>query len=172
VLEETTWTPRGVIRSGSSLADEYRVIPLDLSHVQGDTLWIRLNPPRGFWKFDYAAVSYLCEPGPQFTELDPVRAENEEGADIRNVLKANDESYDIQEKPKETSKLWFGVPQQEPGTARSLFLKTSGYYIIHTDTTHGEYTALLQKLFSTDSAGVEYALDEYLRQVKEATVSR
>ncbi len=149
-----------------------RGVPLDLSRVQGDTLWIRLNLPRGFWKFDYAAISYQSEPDPQFTELDPTRAENEDGADIRSVLKANDESYHIQEKPKETSKLWFSVPQQEPGTARTLFLKTSGYYIIHTDTSHGEDTALLQKLFSTDNAGVEYALDEYLREVKKTTISR
>lgn len=172
VLEGATWTPRAVIRSGSSLADEYRVIPLDLSNVQGDTLWIRLNPPRAFWKFDYAAISYEFERSPHVAELDPIRAEDEDGVDIRDVLKANDESYHVQEKPKETSKFWFSAPQQEPGTARSLFLKTSGYYIIHTDTTRAEQTVLLQKLFSTDSAGVEYALDEYLRQVKKTTVSR
>ena len=167
VYEGTTWKRRAVIRSGSSLADEYRIIPLDLSNVQGDTLWIRMNPPRGFWKFDYAAISYQCEPDSQFTELAALRAENEDGIDLRGVLMANDESYDIQKRPNEASKLWFTVPQQEPGTERSLFLKTSGYYIIHTDTTHNENVPQLHKLFSSDSAGVEYALDEYLRQIKK-----
>lgn len=172
VLEGATWTPRALIRSGSSVADEYRVIPIDLSHVQGDTLWIRLIPPRAFWKFDYAAISYECERIPHVTEWNPLRAEDEGGVDIRGVLKANDENYHVQEKPKETSKIWFSVPQQAPGTERSLFLKSSGYYIIHTDTTRAEQTALLQKLFSTDSSGVEYALDEYLRWVNKPRASR
>ncbi len=172
VLEGGTWQKRAVIRSGSSLADEYRIIPLDLSRVEGDTVWIRINPPRGFWKFDYTAMSYECRRDTHLTVLNPIRAEDEGGKDIRDALNAIDDQYHIQEMPKETSKLWFAVPPQRSETKRSLFLKTTGYYLIHTDTTYNEKTALLQKLFSTDTAGVEYALDEYLRLINTPAVSR
>lgn len=172
VLEGGRWEKRAVIRSGSSLADEYRVIPLDLSGVEGDTVWIRINPPRGFWKFDYTAMSYECTRATHLQVLNPLRAEDEGGKDIRSALTEIDDQYHIQETSKETSKLWFSVPPQKSETERSLFLKTTGYYLIHTDTTYNEKTALLQKLFSADTAGVEYALDEYLRLVNTQAASR
>ena len=161
-----------MIRSGSSLADEDRIIPLDLTNVKGDMLMVRLNPPRGFWKFDYVAVSYEFDRALGAVELAAKRAEDENGGDLRDVLKGNDERYYVQQKHNAMAKIWFDVPQQAQGSSRDLFLKASGYYIIHTDTTRPPQTNVLRQLTAADNAAVEYALDEYVRWINTPITSR
>jgi hypothetical protein len=168
VLEPTGWVTRGTIHSGTSLADEDRVIPLDLRHVNSDTVWIRLRPPRGFWKFDRIALMGDQIAPPRVTALDPVRAVDDNDVDPSELLKERDERYYVQGRAMEALRLWFDVPPRPPSTERSLFLESSGYYLIRTDTTRAEQKAILAKLLETDSSAVRFALDECFAAIADA----
>ncbi len=62
VEEPDGWQVRGILPgSGPFLAAE-RVVPLDLSKVRGDSVRIRIRPPRGFWALNYFAIDYSREP--------------------------------------------------------------------------------------------------------------
>ena len=167
VWEKNGWVTWGVIHSGSSLADEERVIPLDLRNAEtepGNAVRIRIRPPRGFWKFDGIRLAARELPVFRVTELDPVRGEDDGGAALLDLLRTEDENYYVQRKPMETLRLWFDVPPQPASTARSLFLKTAGYYLIFPDTGHAERTEVVRRLTETDSSAVRFALDEWFTQ--------
>jgi hypothetical protein len=87
VQEGTRWVQQGWIPGGGPAASELRAIPLDLSGVTGNTVRVRVEPPRGYWSFDYIAMSYhelpasvepcyrspLQQPPTAATSLDPLR---------------------------------------------------------------------------------------------------
>lgn len=58
VNENSKWAQSGIINGGGAFSIKKRVIPLDISNVEGDTLMIRINPPKGFWAINYIAVEY------------------------------------------------------------------------------------------------------------------
>jgi len=47
---------------------ETRSYDLDLSNVTGDTVFIKVNPPYGFWTMDYIALEYDSYASPNMNE--------------------------------------------------------------------------------------------------------
>ena len=56
VEEASGWVVRGALPNGGPLLAEDRAIPLDISHVGGTELHIRLRPPVGYWAFNSFAL--------------------------------------------------------------------------------------------------------------------
>jgi hypothetical protein len=61
VEEPTGWEVRGVIPGTGPFISKDRIIPLDVSHVKGDQLHIRIQPPAGFWALNSFAVDYSAD---------------------------------------------------------------------------------------------------------------
>jgi hypothetical protein len=131
VQEQTGWEFRGVVRGQGPFIAEDRVTELDVSRVQGDQLRIRIRPPLGFWALDSFAVDYTADPRMDFVRVAPVEARDASEKDVlADLLKVDDAYYAM---PQIGDRAWirFPVPASTPGTQRTVFLHTRGYYRLH-----------------------------------------
>lgn len=157
------WVERGLISGGGPLIAEDRIVDLDVSDVPGETLKIRLNPPRGFWTLDYIAVEYETHDAPLVMEVPISVGRDQTGADVTDLLAKPDERYYVMEQVGNWAAVEFRVPPPLEETQRSVFLKTTGYYEIQIDKTRPEEKELISRMLTTPGAIVSYAMDEYLK---------
>ena len=151
------------ISGGGPLITEKRIIKLDVSKIEGDSLRIRLNPPIGFWTIDYMAVEYDLFESPVITEIAPRSAINQDEKQLLQSLQVVDENYGQMQELGDWFTVEFDAPALKEGLKRNIFLKTFGYYEIQVDKKQPEKTELIQYLLKTPGAIVEYSMDEYLK---------
>src|SRR5580704_5151249 len=100
--------------SGPFVSDE-RVIPLDVSHVAGNQVRVRMRPPSGFWAFNSFAMSYgagrLDVDHPvNVTRLEPLRAQDAAGRDVQGALRSADGQYYEMKEQGEQATVAFKAP--------------------------------------------------------------
>jgi len=156
------WVQQGVIPGGGPFINEDRVISLNLSEVDSETLEVRLNPPMGFWAIDYVGIEYESHPSPEVKKVSVKSAKDQDGKDVSELLLTTDNRYQIMPEVGNWVKVIFDLPSPQNGTKRSIFLKTSGYYEIHLSKNKPEQKELIQKLLTTPGMIVEFAMDRYL----------
>lgn len=169
ILENDKWVNRGFITAGGPYIDEDRILDLNIENVSGDTLYIKLNPPYGFWKFDYAGVIYDAEVPVKVTELSLTYAKNEQGTNLLDSLSGIDRKYYSMPYLTNYADLEFDVPKQMENTNRSLFLKTTGYYEIHLKKDQPEQTELIERVYNTPGLILELSMKEYFEKAKKFT---
>ncbi len=153
---------RGFVLGGGPFISEDRLISIDVSDIPGDKLTINLNPPKGFWTMDYFAVQYdrdsvlPAQACPIETALD----QNQQ--DVYTKLSTADGDYYTMMNIGDWAELTFTVQPQADTVERSLFLSTTGYYVIHSDTTVPEQRALIDSIMSTAGAITAYSNQLYL----------
>jgi hypothetical protein len=166
VQEGNEWVQQGWIPGGGPAASELRVIPIDLSRVSGDTVRIRVAPPRGFWSFDYIAMSYHELPAPDATVLPVASAMTSDHRDMAALITATDEHYYEMKNVGESAHITFAAPVGPArGSERSVFLETRGYYHTQIDETLPEQTALIADVLAHEGAVVRYSLQRYAEMV-------
>lgn len=163
VKKGTEWVQKGILPGGGPFITEDRILSLDLTDIPGDTVMIRLNPPLGFWAVDHIALQYDDFPSPPVREVNLAHAQDQLGKDISDILRSNDNVYQVLPKAGDWAKVVFEAPAQPKGTKRTIFLETSGYYELHLDKNQPEQTELIQKLLATPGAILEYSMNEYLK---------
>lgn len=166
ILENGKWITKGMISAGGPYIDEDRIVELNLENVTGDTLYIKLNPPYGYWKFDFAGIIYESNADAEITELSLRYAKNEKGTDLLDSLSAVDGHYYSMPDTTCSAKLEFEVPVMKDNMKRSLYLKTTGYYEIHLKKDKPEQTELIEKIYSTPGLILELSLKEYKNRIK------
>ncbi len=171
VFENGKWVTRGTVSAGGPYMDEDRIVELNIENVTGDTLFIKLSPPYGYWKFDYAGAVYESDINPKITELSLSYAKNEKGQDLRDSLSAIDGNYYTMPDSASAAKLEFEVPSPVEDMNRSLYLKTTGYYEIHLKKDKPEQTELIEKIYNTPGLIPEVSMDEYIKKLKSAELS-
>ena len=163
------WEVREFISGGGPLITEERIIPLDISGTVGDTLYLQLNPPRGFWSIDQIGLTT----GAPMIDIDymvPVKhAEDFRGRTLTKSLKKQDENYVVMPEVGDWFTVDFDAPAQSAGIERSIFLRSSGYYTIQFDKSRAPRTALIQELQNTPGKIVDYAMDEYVTWQKSVS---
>jgi hypothetical protein len=162
VWENGAWTQRALINGGGPLITEDRVINVDVSHVEGDTVRIQLNPPIGYWKIDYLGVIDQEVPLAAPVEVAASFAEDHRGRDLTPMLAAVDNAYYVMPEVGDWAKLEFSVPPQASGTERSVYLKTTGYYELHLKKDRPQQTELMTELGLHPGRIVDYSLAQYL----------
>ncbi len=162
---------QGYIRGAGPLAIEDRVMELDLSRVEGDTLTIEVTPPFGFWIIDNVGIQYDYVAEPVVTEVALSDAVNHQGESITESLTAIDSSYYVMHEVGDWCELVFDVPPPADGTTRTVFLESAGYYEIQFDEMNPPQVELLTELGMVPGASVRYAFDRYLEFVKTLTVA-
>ncbi|MBK8552291.1 MAG: hypothetical protein IPL53_14990 [Ignavibacteria bacterium] len=165
-LENNKWVTRGMISAGGPFIDEDRIIEINAGNVTGDTLFIKLNPPLGYWKFDYCGLIYESAASAKVTEATMIFAKNEKGADLMTALSAADGYYYDMPDSTSTANLEFEKTGYAENMSMSLYLKTTGYYDIHLKKDKPEETELIENIYSTPGLIVEISLNEYVKKIK------
>jgi hypothetical protein len=163
VEEPTGWQVRGILPGTGPFISKDRIVPLDVSRVQGDQLHIRIHPPAGFWALNSFAVDYAPDLPVSVEKLEPATAQDLQGKDVLPELVANDDRYLAMPNIGDTADLTFHAPPRHEGTGRTVFLHSRGYYKLHVATNGEPDTTTLQEIENVPGAAARFAANEFAR---------
>jgi len=161
VEEPSGWQVRGMMPISGPFVSDERVVPLDMSHVTGDQVRLRLRPPSGFWAFNSFAIDYTADLPARVTKLEPVRARDAAGRDLLPALRAADGQYYEMHEVGEQATVAFKAPPSAPGMERTLFLHSRGYYHMHIPESSPPDFAEFQKILTEPGAGAAFSAKVY-----------
>lgn len=125
------WRPQGMFWEAGPEVVKRQVLDLDLTQVEGDTVHLRLESAPAFWLVDRVALDFTADRDLAVHELRPVSARDRAGRDVAPLIAAADDRYYVLE-PGDAAELRFRVPEPPAGTSRTLLLRSTGWYRIHT----------------------------------------
>jgi hypothetical protein len=157
VEEPSGWQVRGVVPGGAMGA---RVVPLDVSHVPGDRLRIRVQPPAGFWAINSVAVDYSADTPLQVIRTLPSNARSEAGRRVDRELQRADGLY-YRAIRGESAEVVFRATPQRSGSSRTVFLASKGYYRPNIHSTERADTATLLQIFTVRDGMARFTAQRY-----------
>jgi len=112
------------------LASRDLIVPIDLNNINETSISVKLECGFMFWEIDYAAMDYSLDQPLEISILNPIRAIDENGKDVKNSLLKSDNSYLVQSKIGSTTTVSFKCDStiNENSEGTTLFLKNRGYY--------------------------------------------
>jgi hypothetical protein len=125
------WRPQGMFWEAGPEVVKRQVLELDLAQVGGDTVHVRLESAPAFWLVDRVALDFTTDRDLAVHELRLVSARDRAGRDVAPLIAAADDRYYVLE-PGDAAELRFGVSELPAGTSRTLLLRSTGWYRIHT----------------------------------------
>jgi len=161
VEEPTGWEVRGILPGTGAFNSADRILPLDVSHVQGDQLRIRIHPPAGFWALNSFAVDYTPDRQVTVQKLKPATAQDLQGRDVLPELASVDGRYLAMPNIGDTADIAFLAPPARAGTDRAVFLHTRGYYKLHQSATGSPDKATLKAVEKIPGGAVRFAASQY-----------
>jgi len=130
VLEGEDWVRRAELHGGGPLMSERRAVSLDVSGVEGETIRLRIHPPIGFWRLDSFHLAWDEQPM-EIALPELVSATDQDGRDVRNLIRSvDDETLDFPTN-RERAELVFQAPPPADHLTRTVFARTTGWYDIH-----------------------------------------
>jgi hypothetical protein len=170
VEEEDGWHVRGVLSgSGPFLAAE-RVLPVDLSRVRGDSVRLRISPPRGFWALGYFAMDYSAD-HPLSVDTVPPRSASGDSTILAAIAAADTQYYAMPNTGDRTT-VEFTAPPRQDRRERTVILHSRGWYRLHLTASAEPDTAMLQRIAEVPGATVEYSAGLYRKWVMAIGRSR
>lgn len=139
------WSRQGVIREAGPEVTKRQLLELDLSQVPGDSVRVRLETTVATWVIDRIAIDYSADQPVVVTKAPLVSARDRAGRDARAVVERVDGDYLIQ-RPGDRVDLEFSLPAPTVGRARSVVLRSHGWYRLDPPTTAVAEAALLDPL--------------------------
>lgn len=161
VEEPTGWEVRGILPGIGAFNSKDRILPLDVSHVQGDQLRIRIHPPAGFWALNYFAVDYAPDRPVSVEKLKPATAQDQNGKNVLPELAAVDGRYLAMPNMGDTADITFLVPPSRTGSDRTVFLHSRGYYKLHISGTGEPDKATLKAFEKVPGSAARFAATQY-----------
>jgi hypothetical protein len=134
------------------------VVPLDLRGVEGDSVRIRIRPPRGFWALGYFAMDFSPD---RPVAVDTVAPRAASAPDVLGAVSAADTLYYAMPHTGDRATLEFPAPPLRPGLERSVVLHSRGWYRLHLDPAGASDPALVRRLMEVPGAAVEYSASRY-----------
>ncbi|MCK4824569.1 hypothetical protein KA005_52945 [bacterium] len=169
VQEDSGWMHRGEIMGGGPIVSETRVVPIDLTNVQGDTVIIRVTPPLGFWQFNMFAIDYSEDAPIEIQEVSPKAMTAHDGTDICDILESSDSDYYIMPETGQQALLVFSAPELQPDVERTIFAKVSGYYDLKIDTDEPPQYEKISRILSDPDYAVIFSNNEYAEKLSKYT---
>lgn len=160
--EKNGWIEKSIIKGGGPFISERRIIPLNISNVEGDTLFFKVNPPVGFWTFDYLALDYNDNFTPETRELNASSAIDYLGKDITKIVNEKDDQYYKMPNIGNYFDIEFNAPAEQQNMERTVFLKSSGYYKIHLPQTNPPNLQMLYEIVTKPGSIVDYSVKKYI----------
>ena len=161
VEEPTGWVVRGLLPGGGPFISEDRVVPLDLSRVEGDEVRIRLRPPVGFWGLNSFQMDFSVDEPLQVESLALTLARTSEGEDVLSSLRAVDEEYYAMPEPGDWAELTFPAVDPPAGMEQTFILSTQGYYRLHLTADQPPDTVAIREIETVPDAPVLRAVESY-----------
>jgi hypothetical protein len=161
VEEPTGWHVRGILPGIGAFNSRDRILPLDVSHVQGDRLRIRIHPPAGFWALNSFAVDYTPDRPVSVEKLKPATAQDLNGINVLPDLAAVDGRYLAMPNIGDTADITFLTPPARTGSDRTVFLHTRGYYNLHVSGTGEPDKATLKAFEKVPGSAARFAATQY-----------
>jgi len=153
------WVAKGSVAGGGPFVFRSKVYTLDIADVPGDVLKLELTPPVGFWMINHVAVDYGDDEALQVQELDATRAVDSRGTDVRPLLASTDGRYLAMPNTGDSADLVFAAPPPVSGLARTVILKTNGYYDIHMGKLGAPQSATLARIMGEPGFPVRFAME-------------
>ena len=161
VEEATGWVVRGALPNGGPLLAEDRAIPLDVSHVRGTQLRVRLRPPVGYWAFNSFAAAYGSGQAVDVSRVAANSARTSDGKDVLQDLAAADDRYYPMPDTTDQAEVTFLAPTRKAGLDRTVFLHSRGWYQLHLRDNGAPDLTTFNKILSVPGAAVAYAADRF-----------
>jgi hypothetical protein len=162
------WVTRGILWGGGPFISEDRVVPLDLSGIEGNTLKILLAPPAGFWQLNSFAIDYSNGAKPGYQEIAGTKMIGHDGADLRGILSSTDQKFYVMPETGQIATLLFPAPPSKPGYERTVFAKVSGYYDVRPKADGPVQAEVLNRITFEPGYAAGYALEEFMKWKSEA----
>lgn len=141
------WQPQGYIWEAGPEILKRQVFSLNLSHVTGDSVRIRLESAASFWLIDHVALDSSAPAKFEVHEVQAERAVDRYGVDVGDHLRSLDTRYLVLEHG-DAAEMQFRIPPLPPGGSRSYLVRSSGWYRIHTPETAAPDTRLLSRVLT------------------------
>lgn len=165
VAESNGWQVRGLLPGGGPFISEERVVPLDVSRVEGDTLRIRLRPPLGFWALNSFGVSYDASGAISVDTIAPLWAVASDGRDVLAELRDADDEYYAMPTTGDYGYVAFRAPAPpRAGVQRSVFLHTRGYYRLDLGERGTPDVSTLSRITEEPDAAARLAAERFAKQ--------
>jgi hypothetical protein len=161
VEEPSGWVVRGILPGTGPFISKDRIVPLDVSHVHGDQLRIRITPPAGFWAFNSFNVDYSPDRPVSVEKIKPSTAQDLQGQDVLPQLVAVDDRYYEMPNVGDTADLTFRAPPRRAGTDRAVFLHSRGYYKLHVSGTGDPDTKTLEAIENVPGSAARFAATQF-----------
>ena len=161
VEEAGGWVVRGALPNGGPLLAEDRVIALDVSHVRGTQLRLRLRPPVGYWAFNSFAAAYGTGEAVNVSRVAAKSARTSEGKDILQDLAAADDRYYPMPNDTDQAEITFRAPARKSGQDRTVFLHSRGWYQLHLRDKGAPDLVTFSKILTVPGAAVQFAADRF-----------
>ena len=165
------WERQDFIPAGGPFHSETRAIPLDLRHVEGNTLRIRIHPPIGYWSLNSFQLAW------EESKVDPIALlPQSAGAfgsvDVAAVLGADDERYLDYPTPGDRAEVVFTAPPARKDMERTVFARTRGWYQVHLHGHEGDPDiAGLYRLTNEPGYAVRCSLREFREYERTSAMS-
>ncbi|HEY8830933.1 MAG TPA: hypothetical protein VIM21_00360 [Gemmatimonadaceae bacterium] len=170
VDEAGTWHTRGLLPGGGPFLTETRVVPLDLSQVAGDSLRLRIRPPAGFWALNSFEISYEDGDAPlAVSKVAPASARTSDDRDILADLREADDRYYAMPTTDDRAFVSFVAPPVRPGSERTIFLHTRGYYRLHLPEQGAADAVALRRITDVPDAAARMAAESFAKRRMAST---
>ena len=161
VEEPTGWVVRGILPGTGPYISKDRILPLDVSHVAGDQLKIRIHPPAGFWALNSFTADYSADQPLTVQTLKPSTAQNMQGKSVLADLVSVDNRYLAMPNIGDADHLTFAAPARKEGAEREVFLHTRGYYKLHIRDAGAPDKKTLEAFEKAPGTAARFAADQY-----------
>jgi len=166
VEEPTGWVMRGILPGTGPFISKDRIVPLDVSHVPGDQLKIRIHPPAGFWALNSFNMDYSADRQIAVETVKPSSAVDMKGKDVLPDLISVDDRYVEMPDVGDTADLTFRAPANRAGMDRQVILHTRGFYKLHFSATGDPDSKTLDALNNVHGAGTQFAAAQFAQWQK------
>lgn len=137
------------------------VLPIDLSKVEGEAVHLKLSTGFRFWEIDYVALDYTSGSTASTRVLPLVSATDQNGRDLKDLLRADDGQYYVQAQTGDEARLRFSEPPAAADGTRTLLLHAKGYYQILHEPSSGSPSRRYLRQFTHPDAFPKYARDRW-----------
>jgi hypothetical protein len=128
ILTVFGWETGQVIFVDGPLPAGDMIYDLDLGDVGTDSLWLKIDPPAGYWLIDRLALDYSEDVDVEAGEIEAEDVDSPDAAAILEALAVEDGSTLFLEDSGSWSVLTFTLPPPKDGMERTLFLRTVSCY--------------------------------------------
>ena len=169
VEEPTGWQVRGLLPGGGPFIFEDRVVPLDISRVEGDEVRIRIRPPVGFWGLNSFQMDFGSDEPMQVEKLALTMARTSDGEDVLPSLRAVDDTYYAMPEPGNWAELRFSAVDPPAGLEQTFILSSQGYYRLHLSADQTPDLDAIREIETVPDAPVRKAVESYAAAMAAAS---